>query len=484
MNKSAQYPILPITLAFFILLYFISGVGSTNNMLLGLSLVATIIISIVFIYDQQHSIFKDKWIRPSNILFLGLLIVESQLVADVYFGLKKTGEFPLEFENTINLCAILAVVSYVAFLIGYRYGYRHLNKQNSRIKNSSYNIKLLPFVLLQILFLYLWISTVDIVALLTGIEYLENEGGGRVADYYEGLFTMATYAIPISISLNNNGKIMSTKQYLFSFPLLSWVLLIAYLGLRLVSGDRGPVIYTLLIYFYSYIYLTKKNIRLFYVLIMGASAAIIVSLIGIARSDLSNGFSDSFKGAASSYQEGGRFGRKTILPPTEELANSFLCNEIAIDEIYNKDKDFHYGTYQLSYFMNMIPFAPSFLRKTLKIKEKDLSSSNLITTSYLGDDPLYGLGTTSLADFFLDFGVWGVAIGFFVIGLLFVKVDYFIFFSTRISVVTAAAFFSLASKAIYIPRSTLLFQFQELFLLCVLIFTFNYINKLFRSYRR
>ena len=220
---------------------------------------------------------------------------------------------------------------------------------------------------------------------------------------------------------------------------------------------------------YSYFKASQVKIRLLYCVVAISLASILASLVGMARMDMADGFSGGLYSAVNSYSEEGRFGRKTVINSTEELANSFLCNEIAVNEIQNLNKSYNYGGYQLSYILNTIPYMPSFLRHTLKIDQDRLSSSSYITTSYLGKDPTYGLGTTCIADFYLDMGLIGVFLGMFLTGLLFHRVDRFICFSQTQSLLVSVIMFGYASKAIYIPRSALLMQLQWLLMILIII---------------
>lgn len=47
--------------------------------------------------------------------------------------------------------------------------------------------------------------------------------------------------------------------YLKSIPMLLLLVIGFYMGLRMMSGDRGPVIYTGLMLFYSYVITTQKK---------------------------------------------------------------------------------------------------------------------------------------------------------------------------------------------------------------------------------
>lgn len=444
--------------------YFIYGSSTTDKFLISAVLFLALCLVISFFTLQQSSDFRGYWLKPSNLLVLGLIIVNFQYLVDVVLDYKPVGFYPLEFGNTINVCAIIALMGLAAFVCGYHQDM--MKYHNKKTKQGTFKYTSFPIILLEVVFLILWIQNVSLVRFFNGESYLDDEGGS-VAEYCEGILSAAIFAQAILASYTKSK--VTLWQYIKQIPVISIIVIFCYIALRFVSGDRGPVIYTVLIFMYSYFKASQVKIKLLYCILAIASASVVASLVGMARMDMADGFSDGLYSAVSSYSEDGRFGRKTIVHSTEELANSFLCNEVAVNEIQNRNKPYNNGGYQLSYVLNTIPYMPSFLRHTLKINQDRLSSSSYITTSYLGNDPSYGLGTTCIADFYLDLGIFGVFIGMFLTGLLFHRVDRFICFSQSKSILVTVIMFGFASKAIYIPRSALLMQLQWLLMILIII---------------
>lgn len=444
--------------------YFIFSNRATDKIFLSVVLLLALCLVVSFFKLQQSSDFKGFWLKPSNLMVLGLMIVNFQYLVDIVIEYKPIGSYPLEFGNTINVCAIIALMGLAAFILGY-----HIDmskKQDNVNVQENFRYTSIPIIILEVVFLVLWIQNVSLIRFFNGESYLDDEGGS-VAEYCEAILSAAIFAQAILASYSTSK--LTLWQYIKQIPIISILVILCYIALRFVSGDRGPVIYTVLIFMYSYFKASQVKIRLLYCVVAISLASILASLVGMARMDMADGFSGGLYSAVNSYSEEGRFGRKTVINSTEELANSFLCNEIAVNEIQNLNKSYNYGGYQLSYILNTIPYMPSFLRHTLKIDQDRLSSSSYITTSYLGKDPTYGLGTTCIADFYLDMGLIGVFLGMFLTGLLFHRVDRFICFSQTQSLLVSVIMFGYASKAIYIPRSALLMQLQWLLMILIII---------------
>ena len=203
-----------------------------------------------------------------------------------------------------------------------------------------------------------------------------------------------------------------------------------------------------------------------------------VSVLGIARSyKLNLSFEERIVMAIKSFQEYGRFKERkeaTILAATEELSGSFMCNQIAVRAV-DRGEPFHYGKYQVSYILNMIPFLPSTLRDLLGIPETELSSSTVINNYYLGKHSKWALGSSCIADFYLELGLLGVLIGLFVVGMFYKYIDSFLIVdNSSFNIITTTLFIIYSSKAIYIPRSMFLGELKLFLMPIIILYLYNY----------
>lgn len=442
-----------------------------------LSLVVVAIAVSAYLINQQRSDLKDWWIRPSNILLLGLLVVNLQYILDLCLGYKTYSSFGN--TNTVNYCCAIGTLGVLSFLIGNVLSRPpYITSINGQSLSRKISCKFLYII--QAASFIGWIMSVNIIALITGALYANQTWGGGMSANLEELFYDSTITILVVTVLNGcqEGN-LSIKGFIRLFSFSFWLFVGLYLVVRLLSGDRGPFIYTTLSLFFSYIFISKKKISLKYVALVGVLFMSLMIVVGVARSmsfDMALG-----EKASSAIQSLGkaRFSDATVFTPTEELALSFRCNETAVNEIQS-GAPYHHGKYQLYAILNCIPFMPSFMYNTLGIPITELSSDYYLTECFFGDYNISGqIGTTVIAEFFLEFGILGVIMGMFILGLFFKRVDRNICInpSTCLSVVSIIVAITFASRAIYIPRSNFLSQFKPIIIILIMYYTNKMISR-------
>ena len=441
------------------------------------SLIVVAIAIIVYFISQQRSELKDWWVRPSNILLFGLMVVNMQYILDLCMGYKSYSSFGN--ANTVNYCCALGALGVLSFLIGNVFS---CPQYNTSINDQSFSRKIgCKFLyIIQAVSLIGWLMSVNVIALVTGALYADQTWGGGLSANLEALFYDATITILVVTVLNGSQESnLSVNGFIRLFGFSFWFFVGLYLVMRLLSGDRGPFIYTTLSLFFSYILISKKKISLKYVALVGFLFMSLMIVVGVARGmsfDMALG-----EKASSAIQSLGkaRFSDATVFTPTEELAYSFRCNETAVNEIQS-GAHYHYGKYQLYAILNCIPFMPSFMYSTLGIPITELSSDYYLTECYFGDYNISGqIGTTVVAEFFLEFGLLGVIVGMFILGLFFKKVDSNICIkpSTCLSVIAMIIAITFASRAVYIPRSNFLSQLKPTIIILIMFYTNKMISR-------
>lgn len=424
------------------------------------SMLIVLVVLCCFLLYQQSSEFRSYWYKPSNIFLLGYIIVNFQYVVDLLVGFKSYSDFYIPF--VVNRATYISVLGLLAFVVGYFLSNSRIKRTRAR-RSVVVNFKLIVFF--QLLFFVGWCYTIDLKALVSGFSYFEYAGGSAQA-FFENLFYGSTLAI-LAAEVSNAKviKIDSFKSFIRHGSILSWLLITLYILLRLVSGDRGPALYTLLAIFFAYIMTRKRAFPTKRIIIPVLILAIALNIVGMARSmDLSKSFSERAVLAFTDYSHSSesRFSDRTIIPLTEELAISTRCNLIAIDLVDNLNHPFHYGHYLFYQIVQCVPFVPAFLSNKLQIKPDELSSNILMTDVYYGRHDFAQIGTTVIADSYLDFGIWGVLMMLFVIGYIYKKIDYGVCISLPSTWFLIIAVLLFASMSIYIPRSTFVFQIKQL----------------------
>lgn len=433
----------------------------------------------LFFLFQEKSIFKGMWHKPSNIFLICYMIVSFQYLIDFCLGYKTYQDFYV--PSSVNKMSLTCLCGLICFILGYYMtgiGKQGQQKTDTCVKQ----INIIFLVILQFSFFVGWILTVNILALLSGIGYFVDDSGSA-ASIYENFFYDVTIAIFIAIIINSKNKnISNLKSFLNEGSVITWILICIYCLIRLVSGDRGPALYMASAVFFTYMMITRKNIKLSKICIVILLVALLINMIGMARSmPLNMSFSERIMTAFTEFSSSSesRFSEKTISPVTEELAISNRCNQIAIDLIDNGSDNYHYGKYTFYQTIQCIPFVPSYLAHTLKIPEDELSANIKMTDVYHGTHEYTQIGTTIVADPYFDFGVIGVSLMLFLCGYIFKKVDSGVCLDTPSNWVQIAIVLLYASMAVYIPRSTLIIQLKQLIPICV----FYYLNLLISGKR-
>lgn len=426
-----------------------------------------------FLYYQQKSVYRNIWYKPSNVFVFAYLCVNFQYIVDLCLNYKGYNDFFI--PQTVNSVSIIASFGLLAFVYGY-FICKPKTKFDSTECHFIQSTRVISFI--QVALFVAWISTANISRIVAGLTYGDND---KSTNSFESLFYCATIAMFVSVALNaRDGKTDSFRSFFSQVHIANWICIISYCAIRMMSGDRGPFIYTTLAVFYTFIMVTKKHIKSTRLLFIVGGFALLVNLVGIARlSSLDQSFFERISDAFTDFSSGNsaRFSDKTVSPLTEELGLSIRCNLIAVNEIENNDHSYHYGMYSLYQLIQCVPYVPSFLAKTLKIPEHELSSNILMTDIYAGGHDNFQIGTTIVADPYFDFGVIGVIIMLFFVGYCFRLIDHGICIDTPSSAINICVLILFASMAIYIPRSTFIIQIKKLIPIIVLYLinkSFNY----------
>lgn len=469
-----------------LIIYSRNSLEPISDGLMYICLPIVAICTFLFFRKMLTGPYKKQWIKPSNIFYLSYLIVNFQMLIDYWIGYKTVGGYGIgviAYTNTLGCCMILGCSGLVAFTCGYCL---KKNDEGSVVVEDKTPDSLLEvptlLIIAQAFFFALFIYHINVASFISG-EVYATSNEFAVSNYYELLFCSSTAAIVV-LRVYKRSENVSFLKYLWSFNKFTLLLTVLYMGLRMLSGDRGPVLYTFMLYFFAYEYLTRKSVNLFVVGVATFAIAVGLSIIGIARMDVGYGsVADRAVNAYNTYKEYGRFefrDGKTIIPATEELSASCTVTQIAVNEVKNNNAPYHHGMYQLVYLLNPIPKVPGFL--ATQYDKEELSSANFVDKKYLGEFNNSSLGTTIVADFFLEYDIWAVMLGLFVVGLFYREIDALIFLKDKgtITLFLLVVAMGYSSRAVYIPRSTFLGELKEV----ILIFAMIIFYKLFTNSRQ
>lgn len=469
MNKVIQFSILLIFLVLIITgsypknidSYFIGAILLLN----GIS-----IVSFLFLYKERFSFLKGQYLKISYLFLFSLSIVHFQMYVDLILGNIDSQTLFLWINPKIAILSLLVSSSALSsYLLGYTL------KHKFKIKNIRANLKPLKFNFLKaiaILFLLGFYATVN-------KQYLVGDYGntpmGNAALYFSFLFESTICAILILYARNIiiSNRNVSVIDYFNELKMVYFLLGIYLMGV-MMSGDRGPIIFNLLFSLVVFLFVFKIKIKLSKIIIAILIASSFVSLLGILRSNEGT-FFESIQSKNNLINEN-RYYPNSFSENTKELATSARCLNIATDYVENGGKH-TFGIFFMQDVMLLIPSLKGTVINALDVPKHLTSSPQFLTFLDLGAFATWGVGSTCIADTYLDFGVIGVVFIFMLFGYISRYFECLIFSNNLPNFILLAIAFSVFAYSIYIPRSTILYSLNKVFYIAALVYMVIIINK-------
>ena len=144
--------------------------------------------------------------------------------------------------------------------------------------------------------------------------------------------------------------------------------------------------------------------------------------------------------------------------PATELGISFRC--VVASEVIVADRGLFNGFFKVNNFASCIPFASRFLAPNLGYGMSGVTSSRYLTVIIIGPTSKIGVGTTVIADIYLDGGLIGVIALMGLLGWFFAHLEHNAFNSCSLMYFYAyLIFLSISfywSRAHYFPHSKLI----------------------------
>jgi hypothetical protein len=318
--------------------------------------------------------------------------------------------------------------------------------------------------------------------LTVGKSYLSGVYGGTehwsyVSRQLYPLFLYSIYSIIIIKYFNMEIANYEDKSFLSYIKNIGYATsFIVFLNIIVCVwiGDRGPVISSLLIYFSYYFIRCKKITFLEFIFLVAVSGIFMLILQSVRIGDINSAYLNFFERLILSFDNitDKLFGGISIFPPTKELSVSVRCLHAAVSEIPSQI-DYGLGKYFLYQIISLVPFFGRFV---------DFSGYNI--TAFLFTDILsgyyglyYGYGTTILADFYADFGIFSAMLGMFLVGFVVNLLDKTLFSSRKVSMLTLTIALIYLQQSIYMARNNFLSPLK----IAIWCFIFIKISNLFNK---
>ena len=398
-----------------------------------------IMMVLVLTFLKGSEISNRIIIKHSTIFIIGFVIVYYQFPLDYVLGNHNAIHY-LDQPYLSEFCkgVVIANMSLSAFLLGHE-SYRGSIAPNT---NACVNLnsKIIDYTVFVCLILF--VIFVNKQFLFRGYGIYEK---GALADELGKIVQMGLIASLVinSIKHKSNG-VDGIKDFYKKFRIPIIVLLV-YSGLIAMSGARYVVLRMLSLLFISYIYTVRPKIRII-TLVLGLSfIAFLTTLQGLTRS----GDEISFSEARNSMSQS-----ESISPMTSELAFSVTTLHVATENVPAK-VDYNYGVTFLSGLLFVIPGARTFVLNMLDIPIELSHSTMFITKLGYGSLDEGGMGSSSLADIYISFGVIGCVVIFLLFGYLIRYLEENTYKSNGGSTFILGISFCFYSQMMYLNRESL-----------------------------
>lgn len=467
LNKSIQF----ISLLSLTLLKVMNLIPTryTDNTFIGIVLVVWVIATLSFLFLRKEYVdnLHKQYIKFSTLFIISVSIIHFQAYIDLYLGLIDEDQTRLWVDkDIINNGIVLSAIALIAFYLGYSInnGYKDQISYRSHLypRKSRLNVSIIKS--LNVIFFIIFLSQLNSDFLNSSLYGSGHREMGSLFSYTVLLYETSFIAIIVLNIFNNKvNKFQLTLKEFLTSNLSSFIVLTIYISLVALSGDRGPIIYLTLSAVSGYFISSNKKISKLALLSLILVGSIAITLLGIVRT-LDNKSLDSIKDAGENV-----IYPSSISPATKELAGSIRTLQVAIDAVPNKYPH-TYGWFSMLNTSILIPGLNGIINQSLNTDILYLSSDNFLTIQFLGYNPTWGIGTSCIADTYLDFGTYGILIIFLLFGYFSRFIESNIYMRGNPSIILIATYVVFFSLSIYIGRSSLVVPFTKL--TYVLIFSY------------
>jgi len=457
--------------------FYLTGPAEMKTaIMITLIIIVAIILTLFSLHKEKVFNLKGQFLKHSTIILIAFLIAHYQYYIDYLLGFASYDNLYFWVNHTIVIKAmLLSTIGLIAFLIGYlsfiKKSLKQPIKKKEKIAGTTY------LIFLSIICLSIYFFTANPLYL---IGFYGAEKLGATATYSITLFSSLIFAVIIQNCRNmvlTNKIPINFKAYIKMQGYYLTILIGVYLLSVMISGDRGPLITFPMCYISGYFFVTKKKLRTKYGLILFFAAAFFISILGIARGLNKN--LDFVSKLESSLNSDNRFKENSILPATQNLAVSVRSLHTAVNYVPGQ-RNFLYGRFQVQQIFSAIPFFSFFTPLLFTDNSyKYGGSAQFITWINQGDNPTSGDGTTCIADFYLDFGVFGVIFGMFLFGYL-IRLCEIAMFNSFPSIFWHIFSVVYIVNAVYLSRSPVLINLKTVVFIYIILLVNNYVlNKKF-----
>lgn len=478
LNKIIQI----IAFSALILIYLSGKIPQTINAeFLSIVLIINTISITSFFFLRKETVkdLKKQSLRFTVLFMLAFSIVHFQAYLDFILGnIKSDAMFIWINTRVVSKSLLISSIAFVSYFLGYSL----VPSQNlSKLKKP--NIDILKLMDTK------WLSYVSIAILLLFFIFIDKRyfSGGYstinlgVSIYFALIFESCVNGVLIvnarNLYLINQRKKKVTFWYFTYYNRLPLFILFIYLLAVMFSGDRGPIIYNLLFVVASFIYASRYKFKPFHLMSLVFISASFITILGVIRRLETN---ESFFNKIiqhSSISNDVQHYESSFSEATRELAFSTRCVNLAVDA-KEAGLESTMGGFALQDLTLLIPTLKGTLINVFNIPTQMTSSAQFLTFYDQGPYSMWGVGTSCVADTYLDFGMVGCVLVFMLLGWLIRKLEIKIFTRDYVApFYLLIILFCFFAYSIYMPRSTILYALNKFTYIFVAIYLCQTLSK-------
>ncbi len=330
--------------------------------------------------------------------FLALLNKHELLSTLLELEISKTDFIKANFLLGISLPLIIA-----GYLVSYKIGYKGKRKINTLRLNP---IKKTPFLFYFIIF---FILSLSVTGLAVGSTFIGS------SSYYYILLIRSAMIICILTIFNemiyNNFMRYVNFKAIFKRNFFVFTCIFLFIVYVLIGGDRGPALVLILMLVFGYLLIQKMRIKyttLFFFIGFLFIFNTFFTFIEVLRlNDIEMLSINSIEQSLDTFEDYKKTQGTTI-----------QMTALAIEGIENELYPHSYGLFLIESLVKGIPFFGPVIIKNVLGEDFYQGTADLLTIQHSGRGYETGLGTSYLADTYIEFGLVGIIIISFFYGFL------------------------------------------------------------------
>lgn len=472
MKKNINSLIFIINIIFFILIILFYNFFDYifNDILIVYVLSTVFILLLIFsLRVEKYEILRKNYFKHSTLVLLGLVVVGFQRYLDYYLGyIDKSDLLRQVSDEAAAKSLLISLIGLISFFLGFllkRNNYSiSIEKKYFKANGTSFLTVLSLFFLLGFLF------TINPLYVFGGYGIHEM---GLTAIYYAVLFKASIFALIIQKVINlsaTDNNVQSFWGFIKGVGYINILIILIYSSIVILSGDRGDVIALGLLMVIGYMNSSNKSITRVKSILLIFAAAFIITILGIARSFNTLDDSSFISNISQSFSEESKKDHiKSIIPITAELSGSVKALQYSVEYVPSQ-YDYVHSRFYIQSIIGVIPFSSIVLPYIYSDNSfKYNSSDGYVTWLIAGDNPTSGQGTSTVADFYLSYGLLGVILGMGFFGWLIRYSEQHIEFSNSKYLIVIIISIVMFTSSIFLSRTSLFASFRLIIWIWVLI---------------